>query len=79
MRAGAFERAEPQAWILAVKAELARHENRQLMAAFLDCVKCYEVLGRQLAYEAALETPSPSFACDRHLCGGRSLPPFPSP
>ena len=54
MHDGAFESAESQAWNLAAKAEIARHDGNVFMAAFLDCVKCYEVLEHQLAYDATV-------------------------
>jgi len=54
MHDGAFESAESHAWNLAAKAELARHEGLVFMAAFLDCVKCYEVLEHQMAYDATI-------------------------
>ena len=54
MHDGAFESAESQAWSLAAKAEIARHDGKVSMDAFLDCVKCYEVLEHQLAYDATV-------------------------
>ena len=68
MHDGAFESAESHAWNLAVKAELVRHEGKVFMAAFLDCVKCYEVLERQLAYDATIAEGRDPAIADLSFC-----------
>ena len=51
---GIFESAESHAWDLAAKVELAEHDGKVFIAAFLDCVNCYEVLEHQMAYDATI-------------------------
>eukprot|EP00972_Heterocapsa_arctica_P036075 5309084-Heterocapsa_arctica.AAC.1 len=53
---GIFSSPETLVWEIAARGELARLKKRHVVAAYIDCSKCYERLGHKVAAEAAIAT-----------------------
>eukprot|EP00972_Heterocapsa_arctica_P064440 9510614-Heterocapsa_arctica.AAC.1 len=53
---GRFSSPETLDWEIAARGELARLKGRQFVAAYIDCVKCYERADHKVAAAAAIAT-----------------------